>query len=131
MMIFKRLLIIGLLLNAFISSIGQLNSPKDCSILKKYKLQYLSIDDTSAYILLASDSAVEYHNHGKYQIVSRLNWTNDCEYDMILSSVTIPDFPYRSGDVMHVAIEKIDHDIVYYISTVNGQSWEGKLKIVP
>jgi hypothetical protein len=121
---------LGFVLNTVYSGNAQLNSPKDCSILKKHKLQYLSINDTSAYILLAEDSAIEYHNHGKYQIVSKLNWTNDCEYDMILSSVTIPNFAYRPGDVMHVAMEKIEGDIVYYISTINGNSWEGKLKIV-
>ncbi|MBS1666545.1 MAG: hypothetical protein JST58_04135 [Bacteroidetes bacterium] len=109
---------------------GQRSQGMDCSVLKKYKLQYLSIQDTSAYIRLSNDSLEEFHNNGKYSIMAKLDWTNDCEYDMILSSVNIPNFPYRPGDVMHVMVEKIENDIVYYISTINGNSWEGRLRIL-
>ncbi len=108
----------------------QLSTVNDCSVLKKYKLQYLSIKDTSAYLLIGKDSAIEYHHHEKYNIRSKIEWTNDCEYDIMLTSVTIPDFAYRPGDVMHVRIDRIEHDIVYYISTINGNSWEGQLRIL-
>ncbi|HVM90073.1 MAG TPA: hypothetical protein VMT76_17935 [Puia sp.] len=109
---------------------GQVNDVADCSIMKKYKLQYLSIPDTSAYILLTDDSAVEYHEHGLYRINSKIIWRGNCEYDMILTSVTIPHFIYHPGDVMTISIDKIISNIVYYIATINGDSWEGKLKII-
>ena len=109
---------------------AQRSQGMDCSVLKKYKLQYLSIKDTSAYILLSNDSLEEFHNNGKYSIKAKLDWTNDCEYDMVLSYVNIPNFPYRAGDVMHVMVERIEQDIVYYISTINGNSWEGRLRVL-
>jgi len=102
----------------------------NCAALKKYKLRYLGLKDTSAYVLLGNDSAIEYHNNGKYTISARLQWAGDCEYNMILTSVTIPGFAFHPGDVMNVRIDRIIDDTVYYYSTINGNSWQGKLQIL-
>ncbi len=114
----------------FSAAFCQHGGNNDCAILKKYKLQYLSLKDTSAYIMLSDDSAVEYHNQGRYKLTAKIEWVSDCEYNMILSSVTIPEFLYHPGDVMNVRVDKIEQDIVYYFSTINGNGWEGKLRVV-
>ena len=41
--------------------------------------------------------------------------------------ITIPDFPYKVGDIMNVKINKIEKNEIFYTSTVKGQSWSGKL----
>lgn len=103
----------------------------DCSLLKQHcRLRYLSIRDTSAYLVINGDHMIEYHDSGKYYIQSKMTWINDCEYDITLEAITVPHFPYQPGDVMTVRIDKIEDDILYYTSTVNGQSWMGKMKIM-
>src|ERR1022692_107442 len=130
MMTYKIFMTTFLIFTSVAIAYCQLRALNDCSVLKKYKLQYLSLKDSSAYIRISQDSVVEYHHHEKYTLRAKIDWTNDREYDMTLTSVTIPDFSYRPGDVMHVRIDRIEHDIIYYISTINGNSWEGKLRVV-
>jgi len=45
---------------------------------------------------------IEYHSNRKYYIKSKLRWVSDCEYNMIIKKVTIPDFPYGKGDLMNI-----------------------------
>jgi len=126
----RNFLLLFLVLGCSYIANAQSNSVYDCLSLKKYKLQYLSIKDNSAYVLLSADSALEYHSQGKYHIKAKLTWINDCEYNMTLSEVTIPGFAYQIGNVMNVRIDKIVGTIVYYVATINGDSWAGQMKIV-
>jgi hypothetical protein len=114
---------------AFCQRAGYSAGNIDCSVLKKHPLRYMDLKDSSAYILLGDDSAVEYHNDGRNKLTARIEWINDCEYNLILSSVTTPGFAYQPGDVMHIRIDRIEQGIVYYFSTINGNGWEGKLRI--
>jgi hypothetical protein len=127
---YKLFFCAGLLMLAVSGAFCQSYATPDCSSLKKYKLQYLGLKDSSAYVLLSNDSAIEYHNNGRYTIRARVQWVDECEYNMILSSVTIPGFAFHPGDVMNIRIDKIIGDVVYYFSTINGNSWQGKLRII-
>ena len=46
---------------------------------------------------------------------------------MTMLSNTIPDFPFKVGDVMTVTINKVENDIIYYTSEVKGKKWIGRL----
>ncbi|MDR3711393.1 MAG: hypothetical protein P4L51_01155 [Puia sp.] len=128
----KQLLLIAVpLLTAIPSLFCQQDAREHCGLLKTHKLRYLSIADSSAYIILNGDSAIEYHHYDKYRLTARLEWAGECEYNLILSSVDIPGFVYHPGDVMHVRIDRIEGDLIYYYSTINGNGWEGKLRILP
>ena len=107
---------------------AQGDQPMDCSILKKGTFKYVGIADTTAYFTIKKSNHVEYHNGGKYQIKSKLKWLNPCQYKMEMLSNTIPDFPFKPGDVMLVTINKIEGNMIYYTSEVNKQTWEGTLK---
>ena len=100
---------------------------ESCSILKEGTFKYLDIEDTTAYFDLNKGYHTEYHRDGKYYIKSKIKWINHCQYEMKMISNTIPDFPFKPGSVMIVTINKIDGDIIYYTSEVNGDKWEGRL----
>ena len=106
--------------------LSQENSP--CSDLKKGTFRYLDIEDTTAYFVLDKEEHIEYHNGGKYTIQSRVKWLKDCQYEMLMVANTIPGFPFKPGSIMVVTINRVENDIVYYTSEVNGIKWEGRLR---
>lgn len=101
----------------------------DCKVLKDCKLKYLDGEDPTSYVVIKKRNHIEYHNDKKYYIKSKLNWLSDCEYNMTMMKITLPDFPFGPGEVMNVKFNKIDGDIVSYTATVRGHSVDGKFKI--
>ena len=120
---FKRIFFIALLISYSLTCFAQDNNKSDCAILKHGTFKYLDIDDTTAYVV------INYYNK-KYYIKSDIVWVSACEYNMTMTDITIPDFPYAPGDVMNVVINKIDEGLIYYTSTVKGKTWKGRLKII-
>ena len=102
----------------------ELNS--ECKILHNGTFKYGNTT-TEIKVVINGNKHIEYHENGKYIIKSNLNWLNDCEYNMTMTEITIPDFPYKIGDVMNVKINKVEGNEIYYTSTVQGKSWDGKL----
>ena len=121
--------IILLFITSLVVSAGY-SQNTDCSDLKKGTFRYLDIEDTTAYFDLDKEDHIEYHNNGKYNIKSRVKWTSDCRYEMTMISNTIPDFPFKAGDVMVVTINRIENDIIYYTSAVGDMKWDGRLRKV-
>jgi hypothetical protein len=79
-------------------------------------------------VVIKGNSHIEYHNKGQYLIRSDIKWINDCEYNMTMTEVTIPDFPYSAGDIMNVRIIRVEGNTIFYTSTVKGMSWEGQFE---
>ncbi|WP_276500759.1 hypothetical protein [Terrimonas pollutisoli] len=104
------------------------NESLDCSIIKKGTFKYLDIPDTTAYFKIKKENHTEYHRDGKYYIKSKIKWVNDCQYEMVMLSNTIPDFPFQPGAVMLVTFLKIEGDIIYYSAEVDGDKWYGRLR---
>ena len=104
------------------------NENLDCSIVKKGTFKYLDIPDTTAYFKLKKENHTEYHRDGKYYIKSKVKWVTGCQYEMKMLENTIPDFPFQPGAVMLVTIIKIEGDIIYYSSEVEGDKWYGRLQ---
>jgi len=90
----------------------------DCTILHEGTFTYGEGKDLVKVVIDGKDHT-EYHDNGKYVIKSELVWVNDCEYNMTMTEVTIPNFPYGSGDVMNVKINKVKgiNRVVYDISS--------------
>jgi hypothetical protein len=101
-----------------------------CSILKKGKFLYLDTQDKTTYIEMDGNYQIQKSDKNPYYIESAVEWINDCTYIMTMTKITIPNFPYGVGDKMKVDITKIDRKIIYYTSTVNGVSWNGRFKIL-
>jgi hypothetical protein len=102
----------------------------DCKILRNGKFKYLDVEDTSGYIIIKDTLHVEYHNNNKYYIKSKLTWLSDCSYLMTMTDITIPNFPFHTGDIMEVDVTKIEDGIIYYNSIINNASYPGRLKIL-
>ncbi|MBC7587378.1 MAG: hypothetical protein H7178_03380 [Chitinophagaceae bacterium] len=93
-------------------------------------MKYLDSEDKTAYAVITNKDHVEYYSDGKYYIKSKLKWLNECEYNMTMTKITLPNFPNQPGEVMNVKFEKIENGIVYYSATVKGQTWKGRFEII-
>ena len=118
-------LIIGIIfLSITTMNFVYVQSDENCNILHGGNFTYGNADNLIK-VNIKGKKHIEYHNNGKYYIKSELDWLSDCEYNMTMKKVTIPDFPFGKGDVMNVKIKKVDGNKIYYTSTVNGQSFDG------
>ena len=97
----------------------------DCQLLHHGTFKY-GDSQTEIIVKIKGSKHVEYHEDGKYIIEFNLDWVNECEYNMTMTNVTLPNFPYGLGDIMNVKIDSVKGNEIYYTSTVKGQRWKGK-----
>ncbi len=121
---FISLLIFTLFLNAICFS----QAEKNCSLMKNGTFKYLEPPDTSAYFVITDSTHTEFFGQGTYFIKSEMVWLSSCRYALKMTENTVPNFPFKPGDVMTVTINKIEDDIVYYTSEVNGQKWQARVR---
>jgi hypothetical protein len=125
---FMKHFFIGVLLLLFsFFSFAQENKGLDCSSLRQGTFKFLDIPDTTAYFQIEQSTHKEYYQSGKYMIQSRLEWLSDCQYKMTMLTKTLPDMPFKPGDVMIVTIKKIEGNVISYTAQVNDQFWNGRL----
>ena len=125
----NSILIVILLLVVTVAK-AQHNVKIDCKILNNIKLKYANNPDTTSYVVIKDKKHVEYLQGGKYFIKSDLEWISDCEYNAEMTEITLPDFPFKPGEVMNVKFEKIENGLVYGTGSVRGNSFPVKFKIV-
>lgn len=114
----------------FVASFGA-GEVQNCAILKNNSFVY-KLAKKDVLVQFGEENHVEYHQDKKYYIKSNIEWISDCEYNLIIQDVTLPDFPFRLGSKLHIKITKVKGDRVYYKSTMGGRTWEGKMtKIEP
>lgn len=110
----------------FFTAINVSGFAQDCSILKNNHFTYkLNGDDVQ--VEFKEDKHIELHQNGKYFIISSIEWISDCEYNLTFKRVTLVNFPFKVGDKLHVKILRTRGDRVYFKSTVNNFTWEGKM----
>ncbi|MES2430759.1 MAG: hypothetical protein V4556_07455 [Bacteroidota bacterium] len=128
---FVQIFTIIILLFCSLFSIAQSDDKFDCKFLRHCTLKYVDdVGDTTAYIIIDNNSNIEYSSSGKYYIKSKLNWLNDCEYNMTMEEITLPNFPFQAGDSMNVKFDNIEKDIIYFTSNVNGLTMKGRFKLI-
>ena len=123
----KSVIVIFIFFFPGISAFSQNEQKDQCSILKNGSFKYLDIEDTTAYFTINKNGHTEYHRNGKYKIQTKITWIDSCQYKMLMLSSTIPDFPFKPGDIMIVTIEKIEEGIIYYVAEAKGEKWPGRL----
>ena len=128
MKLIKSLFILSIILESTISY-SQAEKPVDCKILKNCKLLYVAEPSTADYVLINNNKHTEYLQNGKYYIKSDLNWVDDCEYNATITEITVPDFPFKTGEVMNVKFKKIEAGMVYGVSTVRGEKYPVLFKL--
>jgi hypothetical protein len=129
MNIFKSFFIFSTLLIG-ISCHSQNEKKLDCKMLKNAKLRYADAPNRTDYVVINNNKHVEYLENGKYYIKSDLDWINECEYNATMTEITLPNFPFKAGEVMNVKFQKIENGMVYGISTVLEQSFVVKFEII-
>ena len=95
------------------------NKVGKCNALRSCKLQYIGVDDPTAFVVITDNEITEFYQSKKYHIKSDLIWVNDCEYTVIMREVTVPDFLLVPGTIMNVKIDKIENGIVTGIAQVD------------
>ena len=100
----------------------------DCKILHEGTFLYDGVKENDIVVKIKGDDHIELHNGGKYKIESKLEWVDDCEYNMTMIKNTVPNFPFQPGDVMNVKVNKIEGDVIYYTATVKNKSYKGVLR---
>jgi hypothetical protein len=101
---------------------------KDCKIMKAGTFKYVGIEDTTAVVVIDSVKHIEFHQSSTYHIESDLKWINDCTFELTMTEITIPNFPFGPGTKMKVVIQKVKDDRIFFRATVNGKSWEGQFQ---
>jgi hypothetical protein len=129
MKLLKSLSLFILLLITTIS-MAQNNQNFDCKILKDIKLKYAHKEGDKDYVTIKGNKHVESLEDGKYFIKSDLEWISDCEYNATMTEITLPNFPFKAGEVMNVKFEKMEDDIIYGTATVRTQAFPIKFIII-
>ena len=129
MNLFKSISIIILFLTTTFS-IAQSKNDIDCKVLKDIKLKYVNNPDKTAYVIIKNTKHIEYLENGKYYIKSDLEWISECEYNAKMTEITLPNFPFKAGEVMNVKFEKIENGFVYGTGIVRGNSFPVKFEII-
>ena len=129
MKLFKSLSILIVFLSTTIS-VAQSNKEIDCKILKDIKLKYVDNPDKTAYVVIKDKKHVEYLKDGKYFIKSDLDWISVCEYNAKMTEITLPNFPFKAGEVMSVKFEKIENGFVFGTASVREASFPVKFEII-
>ncbi len=118
------LVFISGIFGAFVSS--ELEPANDCAIVHEGTFNYQG-EAGIVKVVINGKKHTEYHNDGKYYIKSKIEWVNECEYNMTIQKVNIPDFPFGKGDIMNVKITSVKGKNVYYTSKVNGSEFNGMM----
>lgn len=121
-----KILIFGFLVLSFVSFIIPSHHIESCKDLHKGTFIYGDSED-EIKVVIKGKKHIEYHDNGKYFIKSKLDWIDDCSFNMTMKKVTIPNFPFGKGDVMNVQVDKIENNQIYYTANVKDISWDGIL----
>ena len=98
---------------------------KNCKIMHEGRFRYMA-DDEEVIVVIKDSVMTEYHRDGKYTIKTKIEWLNDCEYNITVIKVTVPHFTLGTGDQVNVKINRIEGQEIFYTLTVKAVSWEGK-----
>ena len=123
----KKVKIILLLLICLLSSTAFTQVvPGICDPLHKGTFIYF-YKNKKIKVVIKKDTHTEYHENGKYIILSKLFWINECEFVATCIKTTIPNPFFKVDDQIHVVANKIQHNEIYFTSTINRNKWKGKL----
>ena len=98
----------------------------DCVVLKNNTFIYKN-SKKNVLVVFKENKHVEYHNNKEYYIKSDIEWVNDCEYYLIIRESTLPNLPFKVGTKVHIVVNKVRDEKVYYTATLDERSWEGRM----
>ncbi len=111
-------------------SIAQKNQNLDCKIFKDIKLKYAHKVNNRDFITIKDNKLIESLEYEKYFIKSDLEWISDCEYNATITESSLPNFPFKVGEIMNVKFEKIKNGIIYGTATFRNQTFPVKYLVI-
>jgi hypothetical protein len=102
----------------------------DCSVLHNAKLKYAGELNDNDYVFIENYKHVEYLENGSYYIKSDVDWIHECEFNATITECTVPDFPFKVGEVMNVKFQKIENGIIYAIASIGDYVTEVKFELI-
>jgi hypothetical protein len=97
----------------------------DCSIMKQGTFAY-GRKNNKVIVKIKEYTHTEFHNNGKYYMVSKINWIDDCSYTATLVENTVPTLPIKIGTKLTVHILKVRGNKISYEAGFGGRMWKGK-----
>ncbi|WP_130735422.1 hypothetical protein [Flavobacterium sp. J27] len=98
----------------------------ECDLLHEGTFIY-QFENKEVKVVIHKDMHTEYHEDGKYMIQSRLFWINDCEFVATCVKNTYPNPAYGINDQMHVKVDRVLGNEIYFTSSINRFEWTGKM----
>lgn len=97
--------------------------------MKEGTFKYLDVpDDPSAYFVIDGKRHTEYHENGKYTMKSKLEWIDNCTYELTLRKSENPALDFKRGTTMRVTIEDVQGKTIFYRCVMGANTWRGKLQ---
>jgi hypothetical protein len=117
--VYKFLILLStVLLMSFVSN--------DCTILKNNTFSY-RILKKNVFVVFKENKHIEYHNSKEFFIKSDIEWIDDCEYYLTIKEFNLPNFPFKLGTKMHVIVNKVRGNKVFYTTSLGDKTWNGQL----
>jgi hypothetical protein len=91
----------------------------DCKKFKNGKFYYPMNDGK---LSVRKDTIQESYNNGKLEMVWKIKWLSDCEYEMTCIKILVDPYPIKVGDRIIAKIIKTDGDCVTVSSTMYNAS---------
>ncbi|VXB07714.1 conserved hypothetical protein [Flavobacterium sp. 9AF] len=98
----------------------------DCDLLHEGTFVYY-YENKKIKVVIHEKDHIEYHENGKYEIHSKIEWINDCEFVTTCVKNTFPNPTYDVEDQMYVKVNRIVKNEIYFTSSINRFSWSGKM----
>lgn len=99
------------------------NSASRAMRMMKYgKFEYLDEYSSSNSFFVMNDSIAKEVIGPEQYVESRVKWVGPFNYELTVLRLNIPDARIKIGDLMKVAIMKIDGNIIYYQSVMHGET---------
>lgn len=88
----------------------------DCAKFKTGKFQYPGLEDK--YSVRNETTQLSY-NHGNLEMIWKVKWLNECEYELTCMKVLVKPYPIFKGDKIHATIIQTEGDcfttkIIFY-----------------
>ena len=77
---------------------------------KKFKTGTFYYPGMSEKISIRKDSIQESYNNGKLEMIWKVNWINDCKYEMICDKILANNFLIKKGDRIVATIINTDEN---------------------
>jgi hypothetical protein len=117
---------LNFLVVAFFLMVSSVVDAQECTILKNNSFTY-KLAKKEVLVEFTDNQYIEYHLGKKHYIKSTIKWISDCEYYLEIQENTLPNLPFKKGSKLHTIITKVKKNKVYYISSIGGRTWKGKM----